>query len=82
MPLEKETVRVRRSSPPTELLLDDIVSIAARAVEVFGTRDKAMRWLGGSVPSLGYRTPLSLLTTPRGMAEVEDTLGAIEHGIW
>jgi putative toxin-antitoxin system antitoxin component (TIGR02293 family) len=82
MPLKKKTVTVRRSNPPTELLLDDIVSIAARAVEVFGSRDKAMRWLGGSVPRLGNRTPLSMLTTVEGRAEVEDTLGAIEHGIW
>jgi hypothetical protein len=60
----------------------DIVSLSARATEVFGSRDKAMRWLETPVPSLGDRTPFSLLSTSEGMANVEDTLGAIEHGIW
>jgi hypothetical protein len=60
----------------------DIASLSARATEVFGSSDKAMRWLETPVPSLDFRTPLSLLSSPEGMAEIEDTLGAIEHGIW
>jgi putative toxin-antitoxin system antitoxin component (TIGR02293 family) len=56
--------------------------MSARATEVFGNRDKALRWLQGTVPSLGHRTPASLLATTEGIAEVQDTLGAIEHGIW
>lgn len=57
-------------------------SVSARATEVFGNRDKAQRWLQGTVPALGNRTPLSLLATAEGIAQVQDTLGAIEHGIW
>jgi putative toxin-antitoxin system antitoxin component (TIGR02293 family) len=49
---------------------------------VFGSREKAMRWLETEVPSLDNRTPLSLITSAEGMAEVEDVLGAIEHGAW
>jgi putative toxin-antitoxin system antitoxin component (TIGR02293 family) len=56
--------------------------VSARATEVFGNHDKAQRWLRGIVPSLGNRTPASLLATAEGIAEVQDTLGAIEHGIW
>jgi len=41
-----------------------------------------MRWLETEVPSLGGRTPLSLIADAEGMAEVEDVLGAIEHGTW
>jgi putative toxin-antitoxin system antitoxin component (TIGR02293 family) len=82
MPLKKKTVALRTNHPVVELTLSDIVSISARAVEVFGSRDKAMRWLEEPVPRLGNRTPLSLLATLQGIAEVEDTLGAIEHGIW
>jgi putative toxin-antitoxin system antitoxin component (TIGR02293 family) len=60
----------------------DIFSLSVRAAEVFGSREKALRWLETPAPSLGDRTPLSLLSTSEGMADVEDTLGAIEHGIW
>jgi hypothetical protein len=57
-------------------------SLSARATEVFGSSDKAMRWLEAPVPSLGYRTPLSLIGSAAGITEVEDTLSAIEYGIW
>ncbi len=82
MQLEEQTVAVKRDSPVVEILLSDIVRVVGRAVEVFGSSDKAMRWLEAPVPSLGHRTPLSMLTTASGRAEVEDTMGAIEHGIW
>lgn len=54
----------------------------SRAMEVFGTREKALRWLNTPVRSLGDQTPLSLLNTPEGVAQVQDTLGRVEHGIW
>jgi Protein of unknown function (DUF2384) len=60
----------------------EIASVSARATEVFGSREKALRWLDAQVPSLGNQTPLSLLSTSEGIADVEDALGAIEHGIW
>ena len=60
----------------------EAAALSVRAIEVFGSRDKAMRWLESPVPSLGYRTPVSLLSTPQRVADVENTLGAIEQGIW
>lgn len=59
-----------------------IVEVTARAMEVFGTREKALRWLNSPVRSLGDQTPLSLLDTPEGVARVQDTLGRVEHGVW
>lgn len=59
-----------------------IVEVTARAMEVFGTREKALRWLSSPVRSLGDQTPLSLLTTPEGVVRVQDTLGRVEHGVW
>ena len=59
-----------------------IVEVTARAMGVFGTRDKALRWLNTPVRSLGDRTPLSLLETPEGVGQVQDTLGRVEHGVW
>jgi putative toxin-antitoxin system antitoxin component (TIGR02293 family) len=62
--------------------IESVEVILARATEVFGTREKAMRWLHSSIPSLGGRIPLELVNTLEGIAEVEDTLSAIEHGVW
>lgn len=59
-----------------------LVEVAARAIEVLGSREKAWEWLNSPVRSLGDRTPLSLLETPEGVAKVQDTLGRVEHGIW
>ncbi|MGA3258720.1 MAG: antitoxin Xre/MbcA/ParS toxin-binding domain-containing protein [Bryobacteraceae bacterium] len=64
------------------LTADSIVEVTARAMEVFGSRDKALRWLKAPVRSLGDQTPLSLLDSPEGLAQVQDTLGRVEHGVW
>ena len=65
-----------------KLVADSIVDVTARAIEVFGTREKALRWLKAPVRALGDRTPLSLLTSAEGVARVQDTLGRVEHGVW
>ncbi len=62
--------------------LKQLVRVVARAVEVLGTSDKALRWLNAPVRSLGDQTPVSLLNSPAGIARVEDALGQIEHGVW
>jgi len=61
---------------------DPIVDVLARAIEVFGTREKALRWLRTPVRSLGNKTPISLLNSPEGLARLQDTLGQVEHGVW
>jgi putative toxin-antitoxin system antitoxin component (TIGR02293 family) len=58
------------------------VDVTARAIEVFGTREKALRWLQTPVRSLGDQTPLSLLNSADGASQVRDTLGRVEHGVW
>jgi putative toxin-antitoxin system antitoxin component (TIGR02293 family) len=63
-------------------LLPAVVDITARAIEVFGTREKALRWLKTPVRTLDDNTPLSLLGSPDGITRVEDVLGRIEHGVW
>jgi putative toxin-antitoxin system antitoxin component (TIGR02293 family) len=62
--------------------LDGIVTVTARAIEVFGTREKAIRWLRTPLPSLSDRTPLSMLNTADGIEHIEDVLGRIEQGVW
>lgn len=72
---ETRVVEVKPEAKP-------IIEVTARAMEVFGTRERALRWINTPVRSLGDRTPLSLLNTPEGIAQVQDTLGRVEHGIW
>lgn len=63
-------------------ILEPFVRVIARAVEVLGSSEKALRWLETPVRSLGDQPPVSLLGTPDGRARVEDALGRIEHGVW
>ena len=63
-------------------LVDPIVEVTARAMEVLGSREKALRWLKAPVRSLGDQMPLSLLDTQAGIDRVKDVLGQIEHGVW
>jgi uncharacterized protein (DUF2384 family) len=72
---EKRVVEVKSEAKP-------IVEVTARAMEVFGTREKAWRWLNSPVRSLGDQTPLSLMNSTEGVAQVQDTLGRVEHGVW
>ena|SRR2546426_416542 len=72
---ETRVVEIKAATRP-------IVEVTARAMEVFGNREKALRWLNTPVRSLGDQTPLSLLNTPEGVAQVQETLGRVEHGVW
>lgn len=75
--------RQRRDGANMALLESDpIVDVLARAIEVFGTQEKALRWLRTPVRSLGDKTPISLLNSPEGLSRVQDTLGQVEHGVW
>ena len=58
-----------------------VVDVVAKAIEVFGTREKALRRLKTPVRSLGDQTPVSPMNTA-GVARVQDTLGRVEHGVW
>jgi putative toxin-antitoxin system antitoxin component (TIGR02293 family) len=62
--------------------IEPLVRVVARAVEVLGTSEKALRWINTPVASLGDRTPLSLLESPEGLASVEASLTRIEYGVW
>ena len=59
--------------------LDTLVDVTARAIEVFGSRERALRWLKTPVRSLDDQSPLSLLDTSEGITRVTDVLGRVEH---
>src|SRR3982751_6191905 len=59
---------------------DPEVELVKRAAEILGV-EQMVRWMKLRIPSLNYHTPLSLMATPEGRAEVERALGRIEHGV-
>jgi putative toxin-antitoxin system antitoxin component (TIGR02293 family) len=58
-----------------------MISISARAGEVFANQEKALHWLRSPNPSLEGRTPLEAAASDEGYQEVEDILTRIEHGV-
>ena len=58
-----------------------LVRMAAHAVAVFGTEEKAITWLRRPNRALNGEPPFGLLDTDIGTRQIEDLLGRLEHGI-
>jgi putative toxin-antitoxin system antitoxin component (TIGR02293 family) len=58
-----------------------LARVAAHAVAVFGTEEKASAWLRRPNRALNSELPIRLLDTDVGTRQVEDILGRLEHGI-
>lgn len=71
-----KSVKPRGSGQATQ----DAFDIQRRAVDVFGTEDKATAWLTRPNRLLKNKTPLSILGTMTGNTRVEQILGRVEHG--
>lgn len=71
-----------RLDPLVSDRLARIAKIMARAEEVFGSHEKAQRWLLKPVNALGGKRPFDKLSTDPGSSQVEDVLAAIEHGVY
>jgi Antitoxin Xre/MbcA/ParS C-terminal toxin-binding domain len=52
-----------------------------RALEVFGSSDRAIQWMREENPALGNQPPIRAIQTEAGRKAVEDVLGRIEHGV-
>lgn len=72
----------RRLRPAESDRLFRLARLAAQAVQVLGSEDKASRWLHAPNRALGGEAPLTLLDTDLGARQVEDVLGRIEHGVY
>lgn len=59
-----------------------IGTVAKRAIEVLGSEDEALRWLGSPIRALDFATPISLLASKHGIKRVYDVLGQMEYGVW
>jgi uncharacterized protein (DUF2384 family) len=60
--------------------LGDLAKLVAKAMEVFGSSERALRWLETTNPKLGGDTPLRVFQIS-GARRVEEELVAIEHGV-
>jgi putative toxin-antitoxin system antitoxin component (TIGR02293 family) len=58
-----------------------LARVAAQAVSVLGSEEKASAWLQRPNRALGGEAPLRLLDTDVGARQIEDVLGRIEHGV-
>jgi putative toxin-antitoxin system antitoxin component (TIGR02293 family) len=58
-----------------------LARIAAQAVAVLGTEEKAATWLRRPNRALNSEVPLGLLDTDLGARQIEEVLGRIEHGV-
>jgi putative toxin-antitoxin system antitoxin component (TIGR02293 family) len=56
--------------------------VIARAIEVLGSKEKALAWLRSPVPGLRNQRPLDIMNSAEGRRDVEDILGRIEHGVF
>ncbi len=52
------------------------------AKQIFVTHEATRRWMNSALPALGGRTPLDLARTEPGARQVENVIGAIQHGIY
>ncbi|MGI9073821.1 MAG: type II RES/Xre toxin-antitoxin system antitoxin [Bryobacteraceae bacterium] len=59
-----------------------VARVMAHAIQVLGSRDKAVHWLRTGNRALDGTAPLSLLDTDVGTEQVSEILGRIEHGIY
>lgn len=58
-----------------------LTRVAAHAISVLGTEEKAAAWLRRANRALGGESPLQVLDTDIGARQVEDVLGRLEHGL-
>jgi putative toxin-antitoxin system antitoxin component (TIGR02293 family) len=78
--LQRKQQSSGRLSPAASDRLARLDRILALAVDVFGDKEKAVKWLKRSNRALGNEMPLRLLDTDAGTQSVERELRQVEHG--
>ncbi len=59
-----------------------LMRVAQRAAELFGRKDRAIRWLKHPNAACDGRSPLEFLETEPGAAHVLRLIGRLEHGVF
>jgi len=87
--MSERTVQRHKKEAPAKPLSPDqsgrtwkFAEILAKATEVFGSQERAEKWLEQPAIGLEQRRPIDLLTTPAGTEIVETFLGRLEHGVY
>jgi putative toxin-antitoxin system antitoxin component (TIGR02293 family) len=81
---ERTLHRLKHATTVPAVIADKVArvhDVLDRTAEVLGSRQAGRAWLTRPNPALGGKTPLSLLDTSLGWAEVKQILGRIEHGV-
>lgn len=60
----------------------ELAELYQEGMDVFGSRDKFLKWLNANIPALGNTTPKEWLDTHQGIVMISDELGKIKHGIF
>lgn len=60
----------------------ELAELYIEGVEVFGSREKFLKWLNAAIPALGNSAPKEWLDTHEGISMIADELGRIKHGIF
>ncbi|HXT12305.1 MAG TPA: antitoxin Xre/MbcA/ParS toxin-binding domain-containing protein [Candidatus Angelobacter sp.] len=74
--------REKRLDPAVSDRVVRFARLMGKAIDVFGSRDDARKWLSSPQFGLGGAVPFDYATTELGAREVEDLLGRIEHGVY
>lgn len=77
--------RIQKNQPLSDIEADRVLRlqrIYAQAVRVFGSKEKAHRWLRKPCRALGGAVPIDLLASETGAHFVEEELHAIDHGMF
>ena len=61
--------------------VDNLIKVQKRSEEVFGSTAAAEEWLQSEVIGPGAQTHMELLISDKGIDQVLNELGRIEHGI-
>lgn len=62
--------------------MNRVARLLARAIEVLGNKERALRWLKTPRSYFGGKPPLDFVDTELGSHEVFNLLGRIEHGVF
>ncbi len=62
--------------------MNRVARLLARAIEVLGNKERALRWLKTPRSYFGGRPPLDFADTELGCQEVFNLLGRIEYGVF
>jgi putative toxin-antitoxin system antitoxin component (TIGR02293 family) len=72
----------QKFNPTVSEHIIQLVLLVGKGIEVFGSREKFLRWFDTPSKALGGKAPSALVSLKTGAQMVTDELGRIEHGVY